>query len=73
MRNLVICTHSIFSGDQIEKNEIGGASSTYGERRGVYRVLVRDPEGKKTLGKPGHRWEDNVKTGLQEVEWVYTH
>jgi hypothetical protein len=29
------------------------------ERRGIYRVLVRKPEGKKGLGRPRHRWEDN--------------
>jgi hypothetical protein len=38
-----------------------------GERRGVYRVLVGKPEGKRALGKPRHRWEDNIKMDLQEV------
>jgi len=38
-----------------------------GERRGVYRVLVGKPEGKRPLGRPGHRWEDNIKMDLQEV------
>ena len=38
-----------------------------GERRGVYRVLVGKPEGKRLLGRPRHRWEDNVKMELQEV------
>ena len=37
------------------------------ERRGVYRVLVGKPEGKRTLGKPRRRWEDNIRTDLQEV------
>jgi hypothetical protein len=32
-------------------------------------VLVRKPEGKKPLGKPRRRWEDNIKTDLQEVGW----
>jgi hypothetical protein len=32
-----------------------------GERRGVYRILVGKPEGKRPLGRPRHRWEDNVK------------
>jgi hypothetical protein len=32
-----------------------------GERSGVYRVLVREPEGKKPLRRPRHRWEDNIK------------
>ena len=43
-----------------------GACSTYGERRGVYRVLVGKPEGKRPLGRPRHRWEDNIKMDLQE-------
>jgi hypothetical protein len=37
-----------------------------GERRGVYRVLVEKPEGKGRLGRPNMRWEDNIKTDLQE-------
>jgi len=38
-----------------------------GERRGVYWVLVRKPEGKRPLGRPRRRWEDNIKVNLQEV------
>jgi len=38
-----------------------------GERKGVHRVLVGKPEGKRPLGRPRRRWEDNVKTDLQEV------
>jgi hypothetical protein len=37
------------------------------ERRGIYRVLVEKPEGKRTLGRPRHRWEDNIKMDLLEV------
>jgi len=37
-------------GDKIKKNEICGACSVYGERSGVYRVLVEKPEGKRPLG-----------------------
>jgi hypothetical protein len=40
-----------------------------GERRGAYRVLVGRPEGRRPLGRPRRRWEDNIKMGLQEVEW----
>jgi hypothetical protein len=57
-------------GDQIEKNEMGGAYSTYGERRGTYRVLVVRPEGKRPLGGPWRRWKDNIKMNLQDVGWV---
>jgi len=38
-----------------------------GERRGVYRVLVGKAEGKRPLGRPRHRLEDNIKMDLQEV------
>jgi hypothetical protein len=37
------------------------------ERRGVYRVLVGRPEGKRPLGRPGHRWENNIKLDLREI------
>jgi len=45
------------------------------EGRGVYRVLVGKPEGKRTLGRPRHRWKDNIKTDLQKVgcggmDWI---
>jgi hypothetical protein len=38
-----------------------------GEERGVHRVLVGKPEGKMLLGRPRHRWEDNIKMDLQEI------
>jgi hypothetical protein len=38
-----------------------------GEGRGVHRVLVGKPEGKRQLGRPRRRWEDNIKMDLQEV------
>ena len=41
-----------------------------GERRGVHRVLVGKPEGKRTLGRPRRRWDDNIKMDLQEVGGV---
>ena len=53
-------------GDQIE--EMGGACSRYGGR-GLCRVLVGKPKGKRSLGRPRHRWEDNITVDLQEVEW----
>ena len=41
-----------------------------GQGRGVYRVLLGKPEGKRPLGRPRRRWEDNIKMGLQEVGGV---
>jgi len=43
-----------------------------GEERGVYRVLVGKPEGKRTLGRPRRRWVSNIRTDLQEVRCGYT-
>jgi hypothetical protein len=37
------------------------------EGRGGYRVLVRRPEGKRPLGRPRRRWEDNIKLDLREI------
>jgi len=46
-----------------------------GERRGVHRALVVKPEGKRPLGRPRRRWEDNIKMDLEEVgcggmDWI---
>jgi len=46
---------------------MGGAYGAYGEGRDVYRVMMGKPEGKRSLGRPRHRWEDNIKMDLQEV------
>jgi len=47
-----------------------GHVARMGEERGVYRVLVGKPEGKRPLGRPRHRWVDNIKMDLQEYMWV---
>jgi hypothetical protein len=39
-----------------------------GEGRSVYRVLVGRPEGKRPLGRPGRKWEDNIKMDLMEIK-----
>jgi hypothetical protein len=44
-----------------------GHAARIGEERGVHRVLVGKPEGKRPLGRPRHRCEDNIKMVLQEV------
>jgi hypothetical protein len=40
-----------------------------GEKRVAYRILVRRPEGRRPLGRPRRRWEDNIKLDLQDVGW----
>jgi hypothetical protein len=54
---------------------MGGACSSEGEWRGVYRVLMGKPEGKRPMGRPRCRWENNIKMDLQEVgcggmDWI---
>ena len=39
-----------------------------GQRRGIYRILVGKPKGKRPLGRLRRRWEDNIKMDLQEVD-----
>jgi len=48
-----------------------GHVARMGEERGVYRVLVGRPERRRPLGKPRHRWVDNIKMDLQEVGCGY--
>jgi hypothetical protein len=53
-----------------------GHVASMGEGRGVYRVLVGSPEGKRPLGRPRRRWEDNIKVdlreiGIDEANWIH--
>jgi hypothetical protein len=40
-----------------------------GEKQGAYWIFVGKPKGRQPLGRPRRRWEDNIKTDLQEVGW----
>jgi hypothetical protein len=46
-----------------------GHIARMGAKRGAYRILVGRPEGRRPLGRPRHRWDDNIKMDLQEVVW----
>jgi hypothetical protein len=48
---------------------MGRACSTNGGKRNAYRILVGKLEGKKPLGRPRRRWEDNIKMDLREIGW----
>jgi len=50
---------------------LAGHAACMGEKRGVYRVLVGKPEGRRPLGRPRRRWVDNIRMDLQEVGCVY--
>jgi len=57
------------SGDQIDKNEMGGTCSTYRGKRGAYRVLVGNLYGTRPLGRSRLSWENNIKIYVLEVGW----
>jgi hypothetical protein len=65
--------HSLYSSPNIVRTiksrrmRLAGHVARMGEGRGVYRVLVGRPEGKRPLGRPRHRWEDNIKMDLWEI------
>jgi hypothetical protein len=40
-----------------------------GEKRITYRIMVEKPEGKRPMGRPRHRWIDNIKLDLREIGW----
>ena len=54
-----------------ETNRWAGHVERIGQERGVYRVLVGKPEGRRPLGRPRHRWVDNIRTDLREMGCGY--
>ena len=48
-----------------------GYVACMGEEKCVYRVLVGEPEGRRAMGRPRRRWEDNIKMDLQEAGTFY--
>jgi len=69
LSNLYSSPYINYSG--IKSRRIGwvGHVARMGDRQGVYRVLVVRPEGKRSLGRHKRRWEDDIKTDIQEVRW----
>jgi len=61
------CSPNIVRVIKSRRNQWVGHVVRMGERKGVYRVLVWKLEGKTSLGRPRHRWEDKIKVDLQEV------
>jgi hypothetical protein len=49
---------------KLKRMRWAGHVARMGKGRGVYRVLMGKPEGKRPLGRPRHRWEDSIKTNL---------
>jgi hypothetical protein len=75
VESLFILYISYCSCDKIEKNEMCGACNTCGGRERGVQGFGEKHEGKRPLGRPTGRWEDNIKMTLQEVgcgdvEWI---
>ena len=73
--NDLYCSPNIVRVIQSGRLRAAGHVARMGERRGVYRVLVGKTEGKRPLGRPRHRWDDNIKMDIQEVgcggmDWI---
>jgi len=73
--NDLYCSSNIVQGIKSRRMRWVGHVARMGECRGVYRVLVGKREGKRPLGRPRRRWEDNIKMDLQEVgcggmDWI---
>jgi len=74
--NLMLCTLTHYcAGDKIEKNGIGGACSAYGGGERRVQGFSGKSGGKRPLGRPRRRWDDNIKMDLQEVgcggmDWI---
>jgi len=73
--NDLYCSPNIVRVIKTRRMRLAGHVARMGEWRGVYRVLVRKPEGKRPLGRPSRRWEDYIKMDLQEVgcrgiDWI---
>ena len=69
------CSPNILQVIKWRRMKWAGRVARTGETRGVYRVLVGKAEGKRPLGRPRRRWEDNIKMDLQEVgcegmDWI---
>jgi hypothetical protein len=58
------CTHQISFASSSQEDRWAGHVARMGERRGAYRALVGKPKGRRPLGRPRRRWEDNIKMDL---------
>jgi hypothetical protein len=73
--NDLYCSPNIVQVIKSRRMRWAGHVAHMGEERGVYRVLVGKPKGKRPLGRPWRRWKDNIKMDLQEVgcegmDWI---
>jgi hypothetical protein len=63
------CSPSIIRIIKSRRMRWAGHVARMGEKRNAYRILVGKPEGKRPLGRPRRRWEDNIRMDLREIGW----
>jgi len=70
--NDLYCSPNVVWAIKSRRIRLAGHVTRMGERRGVYRILVVKPEGKRSLGRPRCRWEGNIKmeVGCRAMEWM---
>jgi hypothetical protein len=69
-------SHSIVRMIKARRMRWAGHVARMGDLRGAYNILVGRPEGRRPLGRPRRRWEDNIKMDLREIwfgdmDWIY--
>jgi hypothetical protein len=67
--NDLYSSHNIIRVTKSRRMRWAGHVARMGEERGAYGIFVGRPEGRRPLGKPRCRWEDNIKMDLEEVGW----
>jgi hypothetical protein len=62
--------HNLYSSpNEVNEDEMGKECSMHEKKRTAYRILMGKPEGKRPLGIPRRRWEDDIKMDLRETRW----
>jgi hypothetical protein len=67
MRNFIICTDHLNIARVIKYRRYLGLIARMEEDRSAFKILTDKPTGRKPLGRPRHRWENNIKTYLKEI------
>jgi hypothetical protein len=69
MLHNVYCSPSIIRMIKLKRMRWAGHVARMGEKRKAHRILMGNPKGKRLLGRPRRKWEDNIRTDLREIGW----
>jgi hypothetical protein len=59
----------LYNEEPHKEDGVGGACSTHGDMGNAYNILMGKPKGKRLLGRPGHKLEDNIRMDHREIGW----